>query len=198
MSKRSKSDDFPARRQKTDSSDFGYADHSSKAESSPRLKVHPYSRYRQEQAVLRKPMFIGDFSLDEQRLFCHDQRNLSFIPVDWTGDKEVEFDLNVALDKVTRKNGEETKNEKIDRMLEWILCNTAKFHTKESAGKPLQCLSTDFVCFRGLLTQLMCTPYENREGWIVCATRYYCCCCCCCCCYLNGLFIYLSLVLFMQ
>lgn len=173
MSKRSRSDNFPARRQKTDSSALGYADHSTKAtSSSPRLKVHPYSRYEQGPAVLRKPMFLGDFSLDEQRRFCHDQRNLSFIHMDWTGDKKVQFDLNVAMDKVIRKNGEETKNEKLDRMLEWILSNTAKFHTKESAGKSLQCLSTDFVCFRGLLTQLMCTPYENREGWIVCATRF--------------------------
>ncbi|MPC81593.1 hypothetical protein E2C01_076218 [Portunus trituberculatus] len=103
------------------------------------LVVHPYSRYGQGPAVLRKPMFVGDFSLDEHRLFCHDQRNLHFIPIDWTGDKKVEFDLNVGMDKVTRKNGEETKNEKLDRMLEWILSNAAKFHTKESAGKPLQC-----------------------------------------------------------
>lgn len=117
-------------------------------------------------------MFLGDFSLDERRHFCHDQRNLHFIPVDWAGAKKVNFDLNVAMDKVTRKNYEETKMEKLDRMLQWILSNTAKFHTRESAGKTLQCLSTDFVCFRGLLTQLLCTPYEDREGWIVCATRF--------------------------
>ena len=52
------------------------------------------------------------------------------------------------MDKVTRKNGEKTKEEKLDRMLEWILSNTAKFHTKESAGKPLQwCVFTVIVAY---------------------------------------------------
>ncbi|KAF0299349.1 Decapping and exoribonuclease protein [Amphibalanus amphitrite] len=33
-------------------------------------------------------------------------------------------------------------------------------------------LSTDFVCYRGLITKLMATPYENREPWIICATKW--------------------------
>jgi hypothetical protein len=32
--------------------------------------------------------------------------------------------------------------------------------------------STDFVCFRGLLTMLMCTPYEMNDDWIICATKW--------------------------
>jgi RAT1-interacting protein len=31
---------------------------------------------------------------------------------------------------------------------------------------------TDFVCFRGLLTMLMCTPYEKNDDWIICATKW--------------------------
>lgn len=30
----------------------------------------------------------------------------------------------------------------------------------------------DFVCYRGLLTMLMCTPYEKDEDWIICATKW--------------------------
>ena len=86
---RSKSDECPSRRQKTDTP-LGYVSHPPRSTSpSPCLKVHPRSRYGQGAAVLRKPMFLGDFSLDEQRHFCHDQRNLHFIPMDWTGNKKV-------------------------------------------------------------------------------------------------------------
>lgn len=137
-----------------------------------KFEVHPRRKYDTSPATLRRPMFIGDFSLDGKRQFCHDKRNLHFISLDWHTSKKVEYDLNMALDKMTRKDFEETSTEKLDRLLEWILQNTYKFHTKDSAEKPLHCLSTDFVCFRGLLTELLCTPYENREGWIVCATKF--------------------------
>ncbi|XP_053653693.2 decapping and exoribonuclease protein [Cherax quadricarinatus] len=139
--------------------------------SLPYFEVHPRSKYNFSAAVLRRPMFIGDFSLNAKRQFCHDSRNLHYISIKWQIFKKVNYDLNVALDKANRKLFEETKNEKLDRLLEWILLNSFKFHTRESTGKPLKCLSTDFICFRGLLTQLLCTPYEN-EGWIVCATKF--------------------------
>lgn len=29
-----------------------------------------------------------------------------------------------------------------------------------------------FVCLRGLLTKICCTPYEKRDGWIVCAVKF--------------------------
>nr|XP_045621699.1 decapping and exoribonuclease protein-like isoform X1 [Procambarus clarkii]XP_045621700.1 decapping and exoribonuclease protein-like isoform X1 [Procambarus clarkii] len=135
------------------------------------FEVHPRNKYNFAAAVLRRPMFIGDFCLDEKRKFCQDKRNLHFISVNWKESKKVEYDLNVSLDKVTRKDFEETQHEKLDRLLEWILHNSFKFHTKESTGKSLKCLSTDFICFRGLMTELLCTPYE-REGWIVCATKF--------------------------
>ena len=28
------------------------------------------------------------------------------------------------------------------------------------------------VCYRGLLTTLLCSPYESKEGWEVTATRW--------------------------
>ncbi len=33
-------------------------------------------------------------------------------------------------------------------------------------------LNTDFVCFRGCLTTLMCTPFEPREDWRVAAVKF--------------------------
>jgi RAT1-interacting protein len=33
-------------------------------------------------------------------------------------------------------------------------------------------MPVDFVCYRGLLTMLMCTPYEKDDDWIICATKW--------------------------
>lgn len=33
-------------------------------------------------------------------------------------------------------------------------------------------LHTDFICWRGLLTKLLCTPYENRDDWLVAITKF--------------------------
>ena len=33
-------------------------------------------------------------------------------------------------------------------------------------------LNTDFVCWRGILTKLLCTPYENRDGWKISVSRF--------------------------
>ena len=77
-------------------------------------------------------------------------------------------------------------------MLKWIKIYKGRFAVggDKSSGQKINSLNTDFgnlilsnqvssqqlialaVCFRGLLTQLMCTPYENREGWRVLAVRH--------------------------
>ncbi|CAL4124051.1 unnamed protein product, partial [Meganyctiphanes norvegica] len=102
------------------------------------FQVHPRRKYGGPQTNLRKPMLIGDFCLDHERKFCPDQRNLHFINMDWNETKKVSYDLNIGIEKVMRKNFEETRTEKLDRLLEWILENAYKFHTNESKGKPLE------------------------------------------------------------
>ncbi|XP_066944469.1 decapping and exoribonuclease protein-like isoform X1 [Macrobrachium rosenbergii] len=136
------------------------------------FKVHPRGKYDYRQAVFRRPMFIGDFSLDDNRQFCHDRRNLNYIPVDFESTKEVEYDLNIGMDKVVRKDYEVLKKDKLSQLLNWLLVNKHKFHTKDNAGRPLQSLSTDFICFRGLLRDILCMPYENKERIILCATKF--------------------------
>jgi len=33
-------------------------------------------------------------------------------------------------------------------------------------------LDIDFVCRRGLLKALLCSPYKKTDGWIICASKY--------------------------
>lgn len=53
--------------------------------------VHPRNKYNTSAPAFRKPMFVGDFCLDENRMFCHDKRNLHYININWQESKKVSF-----------------------------------------------------------------------------------------------------------
>ena len=80
------------------------------------------------------------------------------------------FDLREGVESAIKKD-KNTKNEKLDKLLEWILLNKAAFAVNEEETN-ISTLTTDFVCFRGLLTTIMCTPYERREDWEFVALKY--------------------------
>ena len=48
----------------------------------------------------------------------------------------------------------------MDFILRWIFVNKVDLS------------GVDFVCWRGLLTKLLTTPFENREGWIIGASKF--------------------------
>ena len=54
------------------------------------------------------------------------------------------------------------QQEQLDNLLRGILANRARFTV---GGEADSSLHTDVVCYRGLLTTLLATPYEEREGW---------------------------------
>ena len=80
------------------------------------------------------------------------------------------FDLREGVESAIKKD-KTTKNEKLDKLLEWILMNKAAFAVNDQETN-ISTLTTDFVCFRGLLTTIMCTPYERREDWEFVALKY--------------------------
>jgi len=151
----------------------------------PTFAIRPSDRFkRTDTPTLRHPLFIGEFSLDTNREFHHDKRNLGFVSVDWdpAKAKQVSFDLNTRMDQVKRSSDHRRNAEKLDTILHWILLNRYKFAVSQQPDptgrtKPpasvdhITCLSTDFVCFRGLLRDLMCAPYQ-RDGFIIRATRW--------------------------
>ncbi len=61
-------------------------------------------------------------------------------------------------------------------MLKWISLNKGKFRPAGESSSDddasLDSLLTDFVCYRGLFTMIMCTPYERRDDWILSAVKY--------------------------
>ena len=53
-----------------------------------------------------------------------------------------------------------------------INCMHTTFLTNCAYSCNFRNLHTDFICWRGLLTKLLCTPYESRDGWILAVTLY--------------------------
>ncbi|KAI0242431.1 Decapping and exoribonuclease protein [Lamellibrachia satsuma] len=86
----------------------------------------------------------------------------------------VSFDLRDGYHKFIKKD--DSIKENLDDLLKWILLNKSKFlvqnQTKQQGPGHDECLHTDFICWRGLLTKLLCTPYENRDGWQIAVTKY--------------------------
>ncbi|KAK7788557.1 hypothetical protein R5R35_011747 [Gryllus longicercus] len=108
----------------------------------------------------QRPIVLGSFSLDRERVYCSDLSQLKYIKAP-KNPKNVKFDLNDKLSDTIEKN--EEINEKLDNVLKWISHNV-KPPIDERIG--------DIVCYRGLITTILCTPYENQEGWIINATKW--------------------------
>lgn len=139
----------------------------------------------------RRPRILGSFSLDAERKFCHDRHQLKFFNQSrfknssqpGSSYKRVSWDLNLGVDSAILKDADVRLEEGISSMLRWILLNKDSFRVvpppgTESQQQPhtheekLSGLSTDIVCYRGLLTTVMCSPYERREGWQVLAVKW--------------------------
>jgi len=128
--------------------------------NSLRLSTNPHD-FDRDFPTFRKPAILGEFSLDSDRTFRHDRHQMMYL---YRPDGRETLDLNKGLEFVVRKNEEETKHEELDNVLHWILNNRDKFLVNGKEEK-LTSLSSSVVCYRGLLTTIMCTPYEAREGW---------------------------------
>lgn len=112
-----------------------------------------------------KPEIVGFFNLNENREYNDDIKKLSYFRCK-VGEK-VHFDLNIMAEKHQNKPAS-SEDENLDHILTFIEKNIVVLRSDQ----PDQILNTDFICFRGLLRLLMCSPYETREPWLIRATKY--------------------------
>lgn len=117
------------------------------------------------------PEIIGSFSLNENRAYISDTSNCKYLRKK-NLERPLNFDLNKGFENVIHKSNE-CANEKLDHMLRFIIDNMSKLvDTNGEDTCPKAKLNVDFVCYRGLLRMIMCTPYENRDPWIILATKF--------------------------
>uniref|UniRef100_A0A8C7ZTR5 Decapping nuclease n=1 Tax=Oryzias sinensis TaxID=183150 RepID=A0A8C7ZTR5_9TELE len=120
--------------------------------------------YERDFPLYRQPVEVGCFSLDCQRRFFNDGRQMRYYV---EPDKNPNFDLKDGYkDRYIRRD--ENVKEKLDHILRWILANKETLKSKGTADA----LDVDFVTWRGHLTKLLTTPYETREGWLLAATKF--------------------------
>lgn len=119
---------------------------------------------------ISKPQIVGYFSVDKDRKYLDGAANCKYVaPFDTK--RRVNFDLNHGYENVIHKI-DEAADEKLDHILTFISKNLPKLLARNAREQSSKLLAADVVCFRGLLRSLMCTPYENRESWIILATKY--------------------------
>lgn len=116
----------------------------------PTRTIRPFPKFE-------RPNLEGCFSVDEQRKYQDSMKiTLKYLKIP----TRVNFDLNKGDDIYVVKPPS-ADEERLKHLLQFLMLN-----------KPTTNKVPDFVCFRGLLTMLMNTPYEEREPWIVLATKY--------------------------
>jgi RAT1-interacting protein len=105
-----------------------------------------------------QPKLIGAFSVDSERKYHSTLQNLKYLKIP----KVVNFNLNEGdRDYVSKPDN---LDERLHHLLLFIQNNPSTIKNGQ--------VDADFVCFRGLLRMIMCTPYENRDSWIVLASKF--------------------------
>ncbi|XP_051905505.1 decapping and exoribonuclease protein [Hippocampus zosterae] len=123
--------------------------------------------YERDFPLYKQPVEVGSFSLDSERRFFNDRRQLRYYV---EPEKSPHFDLRDGyVDRYIKRD--ESVKEKLDHILRWILANRTKL-TGRSEASSSSGFDVDFVTWRGHLTKLLTTPYETREGWLLAVTKF--------------------------
>lgn len=123
--------------------------------------------YERDFPLYKQPVEVGCFSLDSERRFFNDARQLRYYV---EPSSSPNFDLRDGYKDRFVKRDDGVK-EKLDHILRWILANRLKLLSQDAATSSPYTLGVDFVTWRGHLTKLLTTPYETRDGWLLAATK---------------------------
>lgn len=124
-----------------------------------------------------RPKNVGSFSLDVHRKYQNDYSELRYLSMppetSNSGSCKVKFDLRKGVSAVIEKDEESIRQKMLDDLLTWILQERKLDHLSiVDPNYPLKPLLVEFICYRGLLTMLIATPYESQENWTILATRF--------------------------
>jgi len=122
-------------------------------------------KYEVDFPVFAAPSHVGEFSVDRDGKMVNGSENLRHLYHEPLGQNRLEFDLNQGFAIFDCKD--ELSNGGLDTLLDWIrLHGAGKKSLKEAVH------GADFVCWRGTLTRIAATPYEEREGWRMVIVRF--------------------------
>ncbi|RKP04936.1 RAI1 like PD-XK nuclease-domain-containing protein, partial [Thamnocephalis sphaerospora] len=120
----------------------------------------PANKFNLPCPVYKQPEEIACFSNDEQRRFVFgDQELRYYYPPDLVGDLNDGFDDRY----VQRDRG-------LPDHLDGLLATLVQVREREPARRAAT--QADVMCYRGVMTRIMCTPYERRDAWELGGTLY--------------------------
>lgn len=123
--------------------------------------------YERDFPVYKQPVEVGCFSLDSERRFFNDSRQMRYYV---EPDRNPNFDLRDGYRDRFIKRDDSVK-ERLDHILRWMVASKSKLNPRVAAASS-RTLDVDFVTWRGHLTKLLTTPYETKEGWLLAVTRF--------------------------
>ncbi|XP_044275645.1 decapping and exoribonuclease protein [Varanus komodoensis] len=130
------------------------------------LPVTP-SQYDASFPFYRRPAEIGQFSLDAQRCYHGDARQLRYYVPPPAEGPSPGFDLRDGYcDRYVRRD--ESIREGLEHLLRWIAQNRKQLRTEDKG----RALNADFVTWRGHLTKVLTTPYETQDGWLLAVSLF--------------------------
>lgn len=130
------------------------------------LPVTP-SRYDAPFPFYRRPAEVGRFSLDAQRCYHGDARQLRYYAPPPTEGPCPGFDLRDGYrDRYVRRD--DGVHEGLEHLLRWVVQNRKQLQS-EDKGRPV---NADFVTWRGHLTKVLTTPYESQDGWLLAVSLF--------------------------
>ncbi|MFH4980004.1 hypothetical protein AB6A40_006713 [Gnathostoma spinigerum] len=130
----------------------------------PLISIDP-SGYKANFPSFEYPKVIGEYSVkrDHSIILGRGQARYLYEEALKNGNP-CSFDLSQGFDTFDRKD--ELENEKLDDILNWLL-----LHAESCNSVRKICHESDFVCYRGTLTRIAATPFNQGEGWKICAVR---------------------------
>ncbi|CAD5110749.1 DgyrCDS119 [Dimorphilus gyrociliatus] len=122
----------------------------------------------------RHPREIGSFSMDENREYLNNRSQLRYYN-EAQAKSGTCYDLKEGYDTFISKD--ENYKEYLDSLLQFITLNVEKFKAVNPLNDKSQKetdICTDFVCWRGLLTKILGTPYLDRQqnSWKLAVIKY--------------------------
>uniref|UniRef100_A0A182K164 Decapping nuclease n=1 Tax=Anopheles christyi TaxID=43041 RepID=A0A182K164_9DIPT len=120
--------------------------------------------------TVTKPSLVGFFSLNQERQYDASAAQLKYLTLPSGPLTDLHLDLNEGFE-LHQPKPNSAKEERIDMLLTFIRqTNPRELWIPNEKGQLR--LKHNFVCFRGLLRLLSCTPYDWKTPWIVQAVRY--------------------------
>ncbi|TQV92144.1 hypothetical protein V2A60_004443 [Cordyceps javanica] len=123
---------------------------------SAQFPVQPIGRFAGASQPVRRPKEIACFSYNENHEFSIGDSSMK-----WYYTPQLGADLSRGFD--TFQKLDDSKDEHLDSLLTTIVS-----HEKETGKR----IDAHFVTWRGMMTKIMATPFDNQDGFEMNATLY--------------------------